>query len=456
MPSLDPNRAPVRPTWGASQHLTERVVQTLERFLHIEAVSGGVLITAATVALVWANSPFAHWYDDLWHLPLTIGIGSLSMTQSLHFVVNEGLMTIFFLVAGLEIRRELHEGALSSIRSAALPLVAAIGGVIAPAAIYLSLNWDTNRGGWAVPIATDIAFAVGVLALLGKSIPSGIRILLLALAIIDDIVAVLVIAIGYSHDLNPSGAGIAAAAILIVFVFQRLGIRSALAYTLPGVLLWLGLWRLGVHPTLAGVALGLITPALPLAGRKTAEVLPKKLERIAQRAHSEGADHQEVVSSIGEVRLAQRDLVPPVVTVQSQLHGWVAYGIMPLFALANAGVSLNGLDMGDVGNASVVMGILLGLLLGKPLGILFASWLTIRFGWCELPTDVGWRGLLLIAFLGGIGFTMSIFIAALAFSDEALLATAKLAVLIASGIAAAIALVLGKAMFRAQLAARQA
>jgi NhaA family Na+:H+ antiporter len=453
MPSFDTNTAHARPAWGASQHLTERVVQTLERFLHIEAVSGGVLIAAAIVALVWANSPFAHSYDDLWHLPVTIGIGSLSMTQSLHFVVNEGLMTIFFLVAGLEIRRELHEGALSSVRSAALPIVAAIGGVIAPAAIYLSLNWDANRGGWAVPIATDIAFAVGVLALLGKSIPSGIRILLLALAIIDDIVAVLVIAIGYSHDLNLSGAGIAVAAVLIVFVFQRLGIRSALAYTLPGALLWFGLWRLGVHPTLAGVVLGLLTPALPLAGRGMAEVLPKKLEHIAQRARSEGADHQEVVSSIDEVQVAQRDLVPPVVTVQSQLHGWVAYGIMPLFALANAGVSLSGLDMSDFGNASVVMGILFGLLLGKPLGILLASWITIRLRWCELPTDVGWRGLWLIAFLGAIGFTMSIFIAALAFSDAGLLATAKLAVLIASGIAAAIALVLGRAMFREQLAA---
>ena len=442
--------ARVRPAWGASQNFTDRVLQTLERFLHIEAVSGGVLIAAAVIALIWANSPFAQSYHDLWHVPITIGVGSLSTTQTLHFVINEGLMTIFFLLAGLEIRRELHEGALSNLRAAALPIVAAFGGVVAPAAIYLALNWSTHRAGWAVPIATDIAFAVGVLALLGRAIPGGVRILLLALAIIDDVIAVLVIALAFSQDLQPSGAVVAVAAIAIVFAFRRLGIRSAFAYILPGMLLWFGLWRLGVHPTLAGVILGLLTPALPLADRSRADKVLRHLEHATARAKRDGVAHEEVVSSVDELQLAQRNLVPPVVSVEGALHGWVAYGIMPLFALANAGVSFAGQSVGGESSATLAWGIGLGLLLGKPLGILGASAVTIRLGWCTLPDDVGWRGLVLIAFLGAIGFTMSIFIAALAFADETLLASAKLAVLAASGAAAIVSIAVGKAMFRAQ------
>jgi Na+:H+ antiporter, NhaA family len=440
--------ANVGPTWGGSQHLTTRVVQTLERYLHIEAVSGAVLIVAAVIALLWANSPWAHSYHALWHLPLTFGIGNLATTQTLHFIVNEGLMTIFFLVAGLEIRREIHEGALSSIRSAALPIVAAIGGVIAPALIYLSLNWQVNSEGWAVPIATDIAFAIGVLALLGRSIPSGVRVLLLALAIIDDIAAVLVIALVYSSDLNLNGAWIASAAIGLVLLMQRLGIRTAVAYVAPGALLWFGLFQLGVHPTLAGVILGLITPVLPLARREARDAAPQDLAHAAQRALTEGSDQPNILTSIGKIHLAQRDLVPPVVTVQTALHGWVAYGVMPLFALANAGVSLSGLSFGASTDAAVAMGIVLGLLVGKPLGILLISWITIRLGWCTLPGNVGWRGMMLISVLGAIGFTMSIFIAALAFTDANMLANAKLAVLIASGAAAVIALGLGKYLFR--------
>ena len=442
--------ASVRPAWGGSQGLTDRVVQTVERFLRIEAVSGGVLIATALIALAWANSPFAHSYHDLWHLPITIGIGSLSTTQTLHFVINEGLMTIFFFLAGLEIRRELHEGALSSVRSAALPVVAALGGVVAPALIYLSFNWSVNRSGWAVPIATDIAFAVGVLALLGRSIPPGVRILLLALAIIDDIVAVLVIALAFSHDLDPTGAIIAVGAIGLIFGLQRLGIRTAFAYVLPGLLLWFGLWRLGVHPTLAGVILGLLTPALPLADRSRASAVVKQLERTTERARQHGATHEDVVSSVGDVQAAQRDLMPPVASVEGALHGWVAYGIMPLFALANAGVSFAGSNVAGASSGMLALGIGLGLLAGKPLGILGISAITIRLGWCTLPDDVGWRGLVLIAFLGAIGFTMSIFIAALAFADESLLASAKLAVLATSGAAAVISLVLGKWLFGAK------
>ena len=437
-----------RSSWGASQHLTDRVLLTVERFLHIEAVSGVVLIAAALLALLWVNSPLAQSYHTLWHTPLTFGVGNWSTTRSLHFVVNEGLMTIFFLVAGLEIRRELHEGALSTPRMAALPLVAALGGIIVPAIIYLSFNWRTQASqGWAVPIATDIAFALGVLALLGRAIPRGVRVLLLALAIIDDIAAVLVIAFFYSQQLQVGGAFIAAAAIGIVLLLQWLGIRAAIAYVMPGVMLWCGLLYLGVHPTLAGVILGLLTPVVPLANRSRVAVLTHKLDEVVQQARTVQHDDNQLISSFRGVKLAQRDLVPPVISVQTSLHPWVAYAIMPVFALANAGVTLSAADLTTSVSGPVAYGIALGLLVGKPTGILLAGALSIRLRWCELPAEVGWRGLSLVAVLGGIGFTMAIFIATLAFQAEHALANAKLAILAASALAAVIALVLGKWIF---------
>lgn len=436
------------PSWGASQHVTHRVLLTVERFLHIEAVSGGVLIVAALVALGLANSSVADSYHAVWHTSVTLGIGSFSAARSLHFVVNEGLMTIFFLLAGLEIRRELYEGALSNPRLAALPLAAALGGVLVPALIYLGLNTSVEvRQGWAVPIATDIAFAVGVLALLGRSIPSGVRVLLLALAIIDDIVAVVVIALFYSQELRLDGAIVAAGGVGIVLLFQRFGIRAAPAYVIPGAVLWFGLWRLGVHPTLAGVILGLLTPVVALAGRGRAATFTSKLDEILRRARVERIDDGELVDSLKQAHLAQRDLIPPVVSVQTSLHPWVAYGIMPLFAFANAGVTLTGTDLAGATSASVMYGIALGLLLGKPMGILLAGAVTIALRWCELPVEVGWRGLSLVAILGAIGFTMSIFIATLAFDSADTLATAKIAILLASGLAALIAIGYGKLAF---------
>lgn len=443
-----------RRSWGASQHLTDRVVLTLERFLHVEAVSGGVLIAAALLALLWANSPLADAYHALWHTSVSLAIGGIGATQTLHFVVNEGLMTIFFLVAGLEIRRELHEGALSNPRLAALPLVAALGGVLAPAAIYLAFNTDAAVSqGWAVPIATDIAFAMGVLALLGKSIPRGVRVLLLALAIVDDIVAVLVIALFYSGSLNFDGALISAGAIAGVLLMQRLGIRAALAYVIPGVVLWGGLWRLGVHPTLAGVVLGLLTPVTPLRNRIGGTLFIGKIAETVHRAESEQIKDGELIDSLRQIQLAQRDLIPPAIGVQTALHPWVAYGIMPLFAFANAGVTLGGTSLTGE-SASVIYGVALGLLLGKPLGIVLASALTVRLGLSTLPDDVGWKGLLLVGVLGGIGFTMSIFIASLAFDSEHTLAAAKLAILLASGAAAVIGLGFGRVMFNRDPVAR--
>jgi NhaA family Na+:H+ antiporter len=419
-----------------AQRFAERAFATLDRFLHIEAVSGVILLLAAAIALIWANSPFAHSYHNLWHLPLSVGLGDFVYSQSLHFWINDGLMTVFFLVVGMEIRREIHEGALSDIDQAALPVAAAFGGVAVPALIYLALNAEAPRiQGWAVPTATDIAFAVGVLALLGRSVPGNLRVFLLALAIIDDVIAVLIIALFYSGGLEIGGFLVAGFGILIVLGLQRIGAGSAHVYILPGAVIWIGMLMTGAHPTLAGVVLGLMTPvvSIPLRERPVDIVI-----RIAEELREAigVADPHSLQKPLRQLRIGHRELLPPVVRVQTALHPWVAFGIMPLFALANAGVSLDGVDL-SAGKADLVMlGTALALIVGKPLGVTATTWAMVRLGWCRLPAGVSWGGVLLVGLLAGIGFTMSIFIANLGFADPNLLGAAKLGVLIGSLIAA--------------------
>lgn len=426
-----------------AQILAERAFATFERFIHIEAASGIVLLIAAALALIWANSSFSDSYHALWHLPISLGLGSLSYTQSLHFLINDGLMTLFFLVVGMEIRREIHEGALSKLRQASLPVMAALGGVIVPALIYVGLNAAPERlPGWAVPTATDIAFAVGVLALLGRGIPSNVRVFLLALAIIDDIVAVLIIALFYSGGLDYSGFLIAGLGILMVLGLQRLGIGSAYAYVPPGAVVWTGLLMTGAHPTLAGVVLGMLTPVMLRPGREPA--LDSLMGAAASLRQDAGSHDAHALSiPLKQLRIAQRDLLPPVTRVQMALHPWVAYGIMPLFAFANAGVSLGGVDLSAPGPQWVMSGVALALVLGKPLGVLLMTWLMVRLGWSALPPGVRWSDIVLIGLLAGIGFTMSIFIAMLAFDNAALLGAAKLGVLAGSLIAALLGLLWG-------------
>lgn len=443
---------PHRPTATPSraQRVAEKAFTALDRFLHIEAVSGIVLLLAAATALIWANSSLAESYEHLWHLPLSVGLGDYRISHSLHFWINDALMTVFFLVVGMEIRREINDGALASVRLAALPLAAALGGVMMPALFYLAINHgDVVRDGWAVPTATDIAFAVGVLALLGKSIPASARIFLLALAIIDDIVAVLIIALFYSGGLDPIGLLIAGIGVLMVLGMQQLGFGSAYAYVLPGAVLWFGLLETGAHPTLAGVVLGLLTPVVSRPSTEgPVDSALRAIREFNQRRADGAGDAHALMQPIKQLRDAQRELLPPVVRVQMALHPWVAYGIMPLFALANAGVNLHGLDLGGGKPQQVMLGVTLALVLGKPLGILAASWLAVRLGWCRLPEGMNWSWLLLIGCLAGIGFTMSIFIAMLAFDDAALLTAAKLGVLIASVSAGIVGLLLGQRLAR--------
>jgi Na+:H+ antiporter, NhaA family len=388
------------------------------RFINVEAASGIVLLVAAAVALGWANSPWAHSYESLWHFEPVFGparaLARWLPSHDLHFWVNDSLMTVFFLVVGLEVRREIHDGALANPRVAILPIIAALGGVLVPALIYMGVNAGTDAfRGWAIPTATDIAFAVGVLSLVGRGVPPALRMLLLTLAIIDDIAAILVIALFYSSGIAAAGLAIVALGILIVLALQWLGAQSALAYVAPSAIVWFGMLRSGMHPALAGVLLGLLTPATADFGRRR------------QARHPQSAE-------------------APVVRVQAKLHPYVAFGIMPLFAVANAGVSLEGLSLGSRGPLTVTAGIVLGLVLGKPLGVILAAAAAVRLKLSALPETVRWRHMLLLGCLAGIGFTMSIFMANLAFEGESLLTVAKFAVLLASGLAAVLGFVLGR------------
>jgi len=425
-----------------AQHLAERAFATLESFLHIEAVSGIVLLLAALGALFWANSPLEHSYHELWHAPLMVGIGSYVLERPLHFWINDALMTVFFLVVGMEIRREISEGALSSLRQAALPLAAAVGGVIVPALVFFALNDDLpRRDGWAVGAATDIAFAVGVLALLGRGIPGNVRVILLALAIIDDIIAVLIIAVFYTDGLQPMGFLVAGGGILLVLGMQRIGIGSAWAYVLPGAITWAGMVQSGAHPTLSGVVLGLLTPMVHRRMRERPKnVIARVASALQDRDINPVRDAKELAQPLQQLREAEREILPPAIRVQMALHPWVAYAVMPLFALANAGVSLGGVDLSAGGSLWVMLGVTLALVVGKPLGVVTVSWLMVRFGWSSLPDGVTWRGIGLIGLLTGVGFTMSIFIAMLAFADENLLGAAKLGVLLGSFAAALLGL----------------
>jgi NhaA family Na+:H+ antiporter len=392
-------------SWPTARAAAKRLLSPVERFLSIEAASGILLLAAAVVALVWANSPFADGYETLLHTPIGLRVGGFGFERDLHFWINDGLMVIFFFVVGLEIKRELQSGELSEPRRAALPALAAVGGMLVPAGIYLLFNAGTPAApGWGVPMATDIAFAVGVLALLGKRVPPALRILLLALAVIDDLGAIVVIALFYTGGIAIGGLALAVAGIFVILLMQKLGVRSPWSYVPAALLTWAGTYSAGVHPTIAGVALGLLTPA-----------------RVWH----------------------QHEVVSPVERIERALHGWVAFVIMPVFALANAGVALEAARLTGEGTRALA-GVVLGLVLGKPVGIVAFSWLAVRARIAALPAGVRWSGVLAVGLVAGIGFTMALFIATLAFPRGALIGVAKLGVLTASLIAGVVGLAAGR------------
>ena len=422
------------------QHHTtiERITHPARRLLHKAPAGGLVLLACAAIAMVWANSPLSHSYHALWETPITFGVGEWRSALSLHAAVNDGLMAVFFVLVGLEIKREVLVGELASVRRAALPVAAALGGMVVPALLYLAFNagGPTTRG-WGIPMATDIAFALGVLALLGDRFPPALRVFLSALAIADDLGAVLVIALFYTASVSWSALGAAAGLLLLSLLANALGVRTAWAYALIGLALWVAVLLSGVHATVAGVLLAMTIPsrtvineAALLSGARAA------LQRFDDACHPDrtmlsNSEHQ---AALRRLEVLSEKALPPLARLEYGLHGIVTFGIMPLFALANAGVDLRAGGAGI--GSSVALGVIVGLVVGKPVGITLASWLAVRAGVAALPAGISWRTLVGAGVLGGIGFTMSLFIAGLAFGDSAdRLTSAKLGTLIASLIA---------------------
>jgi NhaA family Na+:H+ antiporter len=388
----------------------ERFIRPFQEFAAKEA-SGGILLLAATLAaLAWVNSPWTSSYFAVWHTMLTIAFGASALSRDLHFWVNDGLMALFFFVVGLEIKRELLVGELASLRQAALPIIAAMGGVAVPALIYSALNFSGQGApGWGIPMATDIAFVMGIMALLGRRVPMSLKVFMMALAIVDDIAAVGVIALFYTANIAWGALGVAAICLVALLGLNRVSVRHPLPYALLGIFLWGAILQSGVHPTIAGVLLAMTVPC---------------------RTEPQGA-----------VTRTQS----PLLRWERGLHPWTTFLVMPLFALANAGIVFDGSVFKNL-LQPVPLGVALGLFLGKPIGITLASWLAVRTRLSALPDGITWVQLNAAGWLGGIGFTMSIFVAGLAFTNDRLLSTAKLGIFAASLLAgtAGSLLLLGK------------
>jgi NhaA family Na+:H+ antiporter len=418
----------------SNRPLARLVARPVREFLRVEAASSLLLMLAAVAALVWANSPWASSYDALWHTHLTLDVGPLHLDETLQHWVNDALMVIFFFVVGLEIKYELVNGDLRDPRTAALPIVAAIGGMAVPALVYVALNPPGSEGnaGWGIPMATDIAFAVGVLGVLGRRIPSAARLFLLTLAIVDDIGAILVIAVFYTDDLHLGWLALAVVLLGAMALLRALRVWSIPVYVVLGVGVWFALLESGVHATLAGVAVGLLTPATALLRESVAR-------EYAQEALT---DRHLDPDELARLRFLLAESVPVVERLQSHLHPVSAYLVLPVFALANAGVDLRGGALGDALTSAVGAGVVVGLVVGKPVGIVLASYLAVRLGLGRLPDRTTWPMLAGVGAVAGVGFTVSLFIAGLSFPGaEQLTDEAKVGILLASLVAAVVGLV---------------
>ncbi|HEX4893558.1 MAG TPA: Na+/H+ antiporter NhaA [Hyphomicrobiaceae bacterium] len=372
------------------------MLTNLQSFLRHEATAGVLVMIAAAAALLIDNSPLTAAYDAFFHTRVLVQIGTFALDKTVLLVINDGLMAVFFLLVGLEIKREILAGELSSRETALLPLIAALGGMAAPGLIYAAINAGDPVAlrGWAIPAATDIAFAVGVISMLGSRVPASLKVFLLALAIIDDLGAIIIIALFYTSDLSLAALAAAGAGVIGLVALNRAGVTRIAPYILVGAFIWLFVLKSGVHATLAGVIVAL---AIPMTPENEEQCSLRRLEHM--------------------------------------LHPWVAYGILPAFAFANAGVSLSGVSLASLAEP-IPLGIMLGLVVGKTLGIAGASWIAIRLGWCRMPDGANWTQMLGLSMLGGIGFTMSLFIGMLAFPDPSYAASIRIGVLSGSVLAA--------------------
>ena len=410
----------------------------LDWFVHSEVTGGVVLLACTVVALVWANSPWAAAYFALVHTKLALVFGTSTFALSLQHWINDGLMVAFFFVVGLEIKRELSVGHLSSVRQAALPVAAALGGMVVPAAIYLSFNTGgPGARGWGVPMATDIAFALGILALLGSRVPIGLKVFLTALAIADDLGAVLVIALFYTEQIRWDALGAALVFLLLVALAVRSGLRRPVLYALPILGVWVSVFASGVHATVAGILVAMVVPVrprlAPVAFLGTVSATLEALRTAGLTRDSVLADEAQL-DALVTLDDAATDMRPPGLTLERFFHPIQAFLILPLFAFFNAGVDLTGRGR-DALVEPVTLGVIVGLVLGKLLGIGLSSWLAVRSGYTSLPEGVTGLQIAGVALLGGVGFTMSLFVSELAFDAEALLDAAKLGILVASATA---------------------
>ena len=434
MNPLDRMLHPFRPR----QFVQRQIVSPIQSFMALETASGIVIVVAALAALVWANSPWDQEYFDLWHAHVHLDFNLFEIEETLGHLVNDGLMVIFFFVVGLEIKREVVHGELSSPKSAALPVIAAAGGMAVPALVYLAFNssGDASKG-WAIPVATDIAFAVGVLALVGNRVPFSLKVFLLALAIADDLGGIIVIAAFYTEQISVEALLWAGAVLVAINLFRLYGIRTLNVYVFLGALLWVAVLKSGIHATVAGVVLALMTPSRSYYDTaKFGDTARGLLARLTATEADETSSYDERETVLEQMEDLSRGSEPPLDRLEHILSPWVSYLIVPIFALANAGVVVTGESVSDAAGAGVTWGIILGLFVGKPVGITLAAWLAIRTGVANRPHGVTWPQIFGVGMLGGIGFTVALFITELSFDSELLTNDAKMGILAGSFIAA--------------------
>jgi Na+:H+ antiporter, NhaA family len=414
--------------------LPVRLLLPVQEFIRTETAGGFVLLAAAAVALIWANSPVSDSYFDFWEKEIAIETGIFDARETLQHWVNDGLMTIFFLVVGLEIKRELVHGELAGPRLAALPAAAALGGMVVPALLYTVLNagGDGSKG-WGIPMATDIAFALGVLALVGNRLPPALRGFLLALAVADDIGAIAVIAVFYTDDFALEALAVALGLTVVIASLRAVNVQNGILHGGLGLALWAAVFESGVHPTIAGVILGLLTPSLSAPDPAYAEKARRLLAEYEAAVIEDDSSRAEAV--LGEIEEETAVRSAPLERLERLLHPWSSFVVVPIFALANAGVDISADSISDAAGSPITHGVVLGLVAGKVIGIVTATYLAVRLGLGDLPRGATWRHIIGLGLLAGIGFTVALFIAGLAFDDTQRIDEARIGILTASTIA---------------------
>ncbi|WP_017730884.1 Na+/H+ antiporter NhaA [Nafulsella turpanensis] len=419
-----------------TQVIRKTILTPFQRFLHTESAGGILLIFFTLFAMLWANSPWAQSYFALWENKLTIGFGDWALSKELILWVNDGLMAIFFFLVGLEIKREVLIGELSSVKKASLPFFAAIGGMVLPALLFILLQQGRpGASGWGIPMATDIAFSLGILSLLGKRVPVSMKIFLTAFAIVDDIGAVLVIALFYSNEIYLTALYIALGLFAILPILNFFNVKKKTPYLLLGIVIWYFFLKSGLHPTIAGI---MVAFTIPISSRIRCREFVEEIEENLTDFRDYNIPNDrlltyEQLSAVGTIERAAESVQPPLQKLEHSLHTFVAFFILPVFALANAGVALG--DAGAAFSNPLTLNIAMGLLIGKTVGITLLSWIGVKAGFASLPEGTYWKHIIGLGLLGGVGFTMALFIANLAFTDAELLGAAKIGILLGSTIA---------------------